>query len=177
MNNKMGKMRFDYRQAVTLVAAVMLFLLYITIFSFSAQDAEQSGGLSHRISETCVELAEKVSGETWTALVKAQLADLVEHPIRKLAHFAEYCYMGILVFAVWRPWLQRGNRFYGLVTVWVFLSAAGDEFHQLFVPGRYGSFKDVMLDTCGGIAGMALCIGAENLFLLMKRVILSLKKL
>lgn len=169
-------MRFDYRQAVTLVAAVMLFLLYITIFSLSAQDAELSGGLSHRISENCVELAEKVSGETWTALVKEQLADLVEHPIRKLAHFAEYCYMGILVFAVWRPWLRRGHIFYGLVIVWVFLSAAGDEFHQLFVSGRYGSLGDVMLDTCGGIVGMVLCIGAENVVLLMKRVILNPQK-
>lgn len=160
---KMGKISFNNRQAVTLVAAVMLLLLYMMIFSFSAQDAEQSGGLSHRISETCVEIAESVAGRAWTDVVKGQLVDAFEHPIRKMAHFMEYCYMGVLVYAMWCPWLERGRRLYGLVVIWVFLSAAGDEFHQLFVPGRYGSFSDVMLDTCGGIAGLLLGLGVKKI--------------
>ena len=28
---------------------------------------------------------------------------------------------------------------------WVFVSAGADEFHQLFIPGRYGCFADVVL--------------------------------
>ena len=46
-----------------------------------------------------------------------------------------------------------------LIGVWLFLSAAMDEFHQFFVPGRYCSLKDVLLDTCGGITGMFVCAG------------------
>lgn len=161
---KMGRIRMNSKQAVTIVAAVMLFLLYVMIFSFSAQDAEQSGGLSHRISETCVEVVEDVAGKNWTDVVKKQLIDSFEHPIRKMAHFTEYCWMGILVYVMWRPWLERGRRLYWLIPVWVFLSAAGDEFHQLFVPGRHAGIEDVLLDTCGGLFGMILCICAEKIF-------------
>lgn len=159
---KMKKIKFDNKQAVTFVAAVMLLLLYTMIFSFSAQDAKQSGGLSHRISETCVEVAETVTRRNWTEMVKKQLIDSFEHPIRKLAHFMEYCCMGILVYSMWRPWRNRGRRLYCVVLIWVFLSAAGDEFHQLFVPGRHAGIGDVLLDTCGGLFGIMLCICLEK---------------
>lgn len=144
------------------MAAVMLLLLYIVIFTFSAQDGEQSGGLSRMISEKCVEIINSLSGKDWTDLFKQELAVYFEHPIRKLAHFAEYAFMGILVYAMWRPWMHRSWRLYGLVVAWVFLSAAGDEFHQLFVPGRYGSFADVILDTFGGSFGVSICVFLEK---------------
>lgn len=145
------------------MAAVMLLLLYVVIFSFSAQDAEQSGGLSHRISEKCVEIINSISGKNWTAVFKQELINYFEHPIRKFAHFAEYACMGILVYTMWRPWLEKGRKLYALVIIWVFFSAAGDEFHQLFVPGRYGSFADVLLDTCGGVCGVLVCVCADKI--------------
>ena len=33
----------------------------------------------------------------------------------------------------------------------VILYASTDEFHQLFVPGREGTFRDVLIDTSGAI--------------------------
>lgn len=144
------------------MAAVMLLLLYSLIFSFSAQDAEQSGSLSHLISEKCVEIFNSLSGKRWTETFMRELTLYFENPIRKLAHFAEYACMGILVYTMWRPWKNRDRKLYGFVVLWVFLSAAGDEFHQLFVPGRYGSFADVLLDTCGGAFGMWMCVLLEK---------------
>jgi len=38
----------------------------------------------------------------------------------------------------------------------VLLYACSDEFHQLFVIGREGSIKDVILDTSGGMMGMLI---------------------
>ena len=32
--------------------------------------------------------------------------------------------------------------------------AALDEFHQLFVEGRAGSLKDVLIDSCGSLTGI-----------------------
>ena len=52
--------------------------------------------------------------------------------------------------------LVMGKKKYLIATLWVFLSAAVDEWHQSFVPGRYASIKDVLLDTCGGICGIVL---------------------
>lgn len=144
---------------VTVPAAVLLLVLYMVIFGFSSQDAEQSGNLSMRISEGAAELLNSLAGNRWN---NQELAQYFEHPIRKLAHFSEYACMGVLVYLTWISWIKRGKRLYLLVVVWVFVSAAGDEFHQLFVPGRWGSFADVCLDTCGGAFGLLLCIIASR---------------
>lgn len=135
---------------------MLLICLYCLIFSFSEQDGETSGGLSYLISQKCVEFIHTIAGGNWTESFVEGLTDYFENPIRKLAHFAEYACMGVLVYALWRPWREKNMRLYLLVTVWVFLSAAGDEIHQLFVPGRCGNFADVLLDTCGGVFGV-LC--------------------
>ena len=38
----------------------------------------------------------------------------------------------------------------------MFLYAGTDEIHQLFSPGRHGSFGDVVLDTIGSSVGICL---------------------
>lgn len=143
---------------ITVTAAILLLSLYVLIFGFSAQDGEQSGSLSMLISEKCVELLNTLSGKHWSQVFMENLAGYFEHPIRKLAHFSEYTCMGILVFMIWSQWLKRGKKLYLLTVLWVFVSAAADEFHQYFVPGRYASFADVCLDTCGGAFGVLLCV-------------------
>lgn len=149
------------RQAVTIIAALLLSLLYSIIFSFSGQDGEESGSMSLTISEKCVEFVNSISGKQWSQAVIDGLAAGLEHPIRKLAHFLEYACMGVLVYCMWRPWRKRGRGLYFLTVLWVFVSAAGDEIHQLFIPDRYGSFADVLLDTFGGGFGLLICIIAD----------------
>ena len=84
------------------------------------------------------------------------LAVYFEHPIRKLAHFTEYACMGMLVYLATRPFWQNKKRWYLKIIVWVCLSAAIDEFHQTFVPDRYGCVADVLLDTLGGACGLVI---------------------
>jgi len=156
-------MKNNYKVAVTVVTALLLVGLYIIIFSFSDQNGQESGRLSIRISEECVEILQQVSGKEWTAVFRRELSEYLEHPIRKMAHFSEYACMGILVYILWRQWMVRNRRLYVLVTSWVFLSAVGDEIHQLFVPERWGSVADVLLDTCGGLFGILLCVFIEHM--------------
>ncbi len=146
------------RWVVTGIAAALLTTLYGIIFRFSAQDAEQSGSLSQQISVRCVEILGSLSGGDWSAAEMVGLAESIEHPIRKLAHFSEYACMGILVYMLLIQWMKPGRGMYLLTVTWVFLSAACDEFHQYFVPGRWASPADVLLDTCGGAFGMLFCI-------------------
>ena len=126
---------------VTAVSGVLLMLLYLIIFSFSEQNGEQSGSLSQMISEKCAAFINALSGKHWSDAVLAGWAEYFEHPIRKLAHFTEYACMGVLVYVLWSQWLRQGKRLYVLTVLWVFLSALGDEIHQLFVPGRYGRIQ------------------------------------
>ena len=149
--------------AVSVVAAIFLVALYFAIFVLSDQDGETSGSLSHRITEAIVEQISRIAGNGWTEEIRRSMVAYWEHPVRKLAHFSEYAVMGILVYSMWRPWRKRSRKFYGFVILWVFISAALDEGHQLMVAGRYGSFMDVLLDTSGGCFGVFLCVTAEKI--------------
>lgn len=153
--SKRGLLR---KSLFTGVILILLLMLYCMIFQFSAQDSEKSGSLSRMITEKLINFINSVSGAHWSDPKRAELAEYFEHPIRKMAHFAEYAYMGVLVYSLWSQWLRRGKFLVLLTTGWVFLSASADEFHQYFVPGRYASFADVLLDTCGGVCGMLFCI-------------------
>lgn len=159
----------NHKKFRTVLAAGLLFLLYLIIFEFSGQDGEESGSLSLFISEKCAEFVNAIGNKHWTEQMLQSMAVYFEHPIRKLAHFSEYACMGVLVHSMWRPWIDRNKRLYLLTVCWVFVSAAVDEFHQSFVPGRYCSFADVLLDTCGGIFGIFICIWFCKIVTAVKR--------
>jgi VanZ family protein len=81
--------------------------------------------------------------------------------VRKCAHLTEYAILALLFWRMLRkpvkndprPWSWRHAAIaVGLVAVY----AATDEFHQLFVPSRDASVRDVLIDTLGGAGGMAL---------------------
>ncbi len=156
----------------SIIAGILLIIMYIVIFSFSSQDGDESGNLSFYISEKCVAFINSLSNRNWTETMIQGMAEYFENPIRKLAHFGEYACMGILMFNVVSPWIKQGKKLYIIITVWVFLSAAADEIHQLFVPGRYGNFWDVLLDTCGGVFGIVVCVIFNN----MKKNVIFKKK-
>ncbi len=140
----------------TTVSAILLSLLYVFIWGFSAQDGEESSGLSYAVSEKVTLLWETISHGDFTESYREEMTLWLEHPIRKMAHFCEYMTMGILMFGIWRPW-QKTNRKMVLITILALvLSASVDEIHQFFVPDRFPSPLDVLLDTCGGAFGLFL---------------------
>ena len=160
---KVKKKILSTKICVTIICSSLLLALYVMIFSFSAQNGERSGSLSALVSEMCAEFLNSITGKNWTDTFVKSLAEYFENPIRKVAHFAEYAVMGVLVYLLWRQWMERGKKLYILVIVWVFVSAAMDELHQLFVPDRCGNLWDVLLDTCGGIFGMGILIWLEKI--------------
>lgn len=149
---------------VTATASALLLILYLFIFCFSAQDAEQSGSISKMITEKCVAFFNSLTGGHWSRDFIEGLTAYFEHPVRKLAHFAEYACMGILLYIIWSQWVSVRKRLCLLILLWVFVSAALDELHQWFVPGRYASLADVLLDTCGGAVGMLFMILAGRIY-------------
>jgi VanZ family protein len=87
--------------------------------------------------------------------------DTVVFFARKGAHLTEYAILAMLVWrglrrpvkADTRPWSWRVA---GWTVLLVAFYAATDELHQQFVPARYGSVWDVLLDTLGGMGGVLL---------------------
>ena len=82
--------------------------------------------------------------------------------IRKLGHITEYA---ILAMLLWRG-LRRGTRLQAKMSILFSLAwlaaaifAVTDEFHQSFVPSRTASPIDVMIDICGAVIGLTICMG------------------
>lgn len=148
----------------SVVYSILISLLYVVIFVLSAQDGDTSGGLSMKISGKCTEILESLSGEEWDNQKETEVAQGIELPLRKMAHFTEYACMGVLIYLLLRLWISKRKVLYVIPIVWVFISAALDEFHQSFVPGRYAGFSDVCVDTLGGIAGLLFIIWSSKIF-------------
>lgn len=86
--------------------------------------------------------------------------DVIHGVIRKAGHVTEYFILGILLFRAFRNSSDKDR-----VWQWTFYSfliilgyAAGDEFHQSFVPTRTASPADVFLDTSGGLLAQAVSV-------------------
>ena len=96
---------------------------------------------------------------------------------RKIGHFTGYGMLGFLSFWGWTELLayQRQNylasigkvmkvvrrwhlRAAVLAVLVTFCVASLDEFHQTFLPGRTGQFRDVLLDTLGGVFAQILIL-------------------
>ena len=74
--------------------------------------------------------------------------------VRKTAHFTIYLVLGLCVNETLRLWgLEHRSRLL-LSLLICFVYACSDEWHQTFVPGRAGQFRDVLLDTAGSLTGL-----------------------
>lgn len=71
-------------------------------------------------------------------------------PTRKLAHLTEYAILGMLFYIN----INNNKIKYSLILSILF--SISDEIHQYFVPGRFCSATDVLIDTCGIVLGIFL---------------------
>ena len=145
------------KKVITVIAVCLLIAVYIMIFLFSAADAAESSSLSVSVTRKLINLYYHFfSGNNNAVLTVPVVTDDAEAIVRKMAHFTEYMAVGFLSFGIAVIWMQRIKAGIVAVTLQVFLSAGLDEIHQYFVPGRYASFRDVLIDTAGGIAGIMI---------------------
>jgi VanZ family protein len=90
--------------------------------------------------------------------------------IRKSGHVIGYGTLSILLFRAWRATLpvlggvKWTFRWANIAILGTALVASLDEWHQSFIPTRTGTVRDVVLDTCAGIAAQLL------IFLWLKKV-------
>ncbi len=76
--------------------------------------------------------------------------------VRKAAHVTEYAVLAMLLLrALHSESRARFARQALIVFAVAAIYAATDEFHQSFNPSRTASPKDVMIDCCGALLGLA----------------------
>ena len=91
------------------------------------------------------------------------------HLLRKAAHFSEFAALGMSF--TWLYGMLSKKRLWGILLP--LLCGAGaaaiDETIQLFSPDRGPSIRDVGIDTCGVIAGIAVLILVHWLYRRIKK--------
>lgn len=133
------------------ILSLTLVILWMSlIFYLSHQPAVKSNGLSKGITEKIIEVVEK-----GTPNVDVNIRSF-NHILRKNAHFFAYLVLGIVVANALKSCGVSGYRAIGFTLLVCVLYAISDEIHQLFIPGRSGEVKDVIIDSAGSLAGIAL---------------------
>lgn len=81
---------------------------------------------------------------------------ILEFMLRKTAHIVLFFFITIALFLVIRQYIKNPWVATGVTFVAGTLVAVLDEYHQSFVPGRWGSVVDVMIDMLGVSAAIML---------------------
>lgn len=120
---------------------VLLILNLVFIWGNSMLPAE----VSQKISDCVLELLPEIPDQPVQEEAES-------HLIRKLAHFAEFMVLGMLL-----SWLAALlKRKWWLPIPVGTVAACIDETIQMFVPGRGPGLLDVGIDSCGVLMGMLL---------------------
>ncbi|MDY4969681.1 MAG: VanZ family protein [Lachnospiraceae bacterium] len=135
---------------------LMVFVMGV-IFVFSGQDGDTSSEVSS--------LAEQVLAALhidW--LITPDMVQGIGISVRKWAHIYVYMALGMsacMWLGTWPfCWWKRG----GLAAVICCVYSATDEFHQTFVPGRCGTWRDMLYDGSGWAAGILLILAVSAIY-------------
>ena len=135
------------------ISFIVLILWMIVIFSFSSADANKSTGTSDKVITTMIEIKDKITNNETPNNEKEIIVKNSSFYIRKIAHITEYLILGFLTFNLLKQYSVT-NIYYAIGLS--ILYSCTDEFHQLFINGRSGSFRDVLIDAIGILLGTYL---------------------
>ena len=76
--------------------------------------------------------------------------------VRKAAHISAYFVLGILICSLLKEYHLRIKHLVIASIALAMLYACTDELHQMFVLGRSGEVRDVLIDTAGAAVGVII---------------------
>ena len=136
-----------------IISFIVLILWMIVIFSFSSADANKSTSTSDKVITTMIEIKDKITNNETPNNEKEIIVKNSSFYIRKLAHITEYLILGFLMFNLLKQYSVTNIYFAIGLSI---LYSCTDEFHQLFISGRSGSIRDVLIDSIGILIGTYL---------------------
>ena len=129
---------------------ITLVILWMTlIFLFSNQKADDSSKLSDGL---IVKVANIFVDKNLSTKDKEIILERYTTIVRKTAHFTIYLILGILVISLLLEYNIKHIILVSLITCLIY--SISDEVHQLFIEGRSGEVRDVLIDTTGSLVGI-----------------------
>ena len=134
---------------------ILLWILVLAwmglIFYFSAQNAQQSTNQSRSIiNKTNIVDHEK------TEVEQEKEIESLDSILRKTAHAGVFLVLGVLVCFLLKEYTLDIRKILLISFVFCLLYACSDEIHQLYVSGRSGEVRDVLIDSMGLIIGLLI---------------------
>ena len=134
-----------------LLSAWIPAVICVALIALSSSDTFSSDNTSSVLRPILERIFGAMSDHRWCKLL---------FDIRKVGHFFVYGFVSLVFFRAWRMTFRLSHA-YSAVTASLRASAVAllstlllsgaDEFHQLFLPDRTGSPRDVLLDMCGAV--------------------------
>lgn len=151
-----------------IILSILIILWMGLIFFFSNQQAVDSDNVSNGVISKVIDVIEYIKGSEFTDNELDMIYDYAVTPVRKTAHFLIYTILGMLVFNLIKQYKVKMKEIIIISILICLFYACTDEIHQLFILGRSGELRDVLIDTLGSIFGIFVT------YLMMKK--LSYKK-
>ena len=138
-------MKTDRKQALKAWIALILWLIVIAIESTTYLSSQNTSHFLYPLLHSLFGIDE-AGFEPYHAF------------IRKSGHVFGYGLLSILLFRAWRETLPSSVRatwtlqWANIAVLGTCLVASLDEWHQSYLPTRTGNLRDVILDSCAGLA-------------------------
>ncbi len=157
------------KKIILIIASwAMVLASMLMIFNFSEEDAEASTETSGGVIKDVLDVFMPEEEITDEVVKKFQF------PVRKAAHFGVFMLLGFCMANAFRNTINFKIIYIYLISfASVVLYASLDEFHQSFTADRGPSFKDVLIDSSGGLVG--ICLFALMIFLFNKYLIKKIR--
>ena len=126
------------------------------IFYFSNQPSIQSDSVSDGVMASIINIVETIIGHEFTHTEIENIYEYGITPLRKCAHLFIYFILGILLYLLLKEYNLNNKKLIILTILFSMLYACSDEIHQLFILGRSGEVRDLLIDTIGSSIGILL---------------------
>ena len=136
-----------------IIKIILVLICMITIFTFSNDSSNESNKKSNKLIITVAEIFNK---KKLSINEKEKYIEKFVFIVRKGAHFSIYFILGFLVASLLKEYniIDKRMVFYSLL--FCFIYSCSDEIHQLFINGRSGEIRDVLIDSIGALIGISL---------------------
>ena len=138
------------------ILKIIIILWMILIFMLSNQPAIESSRLSDGVIEKTIGNIYKITHKDTTPEKIEEIKQKYSHIVRKTAHFTIYLILGLLVSTLLKEYNLKTKQIIIYSILICMTYAISDEIHQIFVIGRSGELKDVLIDTCGSTVGILI---------------------
>lgn len=144
------------------IFGIISITIMIVIFSFSNQNGETSYGVSSFV----LDILKNINIDNHIPLIN----NSANYTLRKIAHITLYFILGIFVSCstLFIKKNGKGYHIFGISSIICFIYACLDEFHQTFINGRTGQFKDVGYDAIGFVSAILLVILINKIITICK---------